>query len=763
MSLLGSVREACKVDPTCRDDEQINDILEFVKNAKFFAKLDVVQQRRLCKTMTVIEFKSREVIFHAGDFGDKYYLVLSGRVCVQLPKASEPCPTGIHTDLTECDCPGRGSDLMVYLERGDGFGEIALHSDQKRTATVVATEKTELLVTTRADYEPHGGQQHREFIEERVRFLMQCPRIEDALKSSVISALDIAAMANCLTEQRCSGHQVVCRQGDIVDDIIFVRRGSLAVLRDVEIKTSPTPGRRGARANVYKTRPSLPNESPPPPERNEGEVVSRVARLLMDSKKRPEASGATGRPGSCPAPDMRKVERGVGCFGVTSSSRGASPSRTAALPSTSNQVCEASQQLRARSRDSRWEQVGRAFKLATDVGVLVEAMGERRETPTWDHGAAEFNLKMAKQNVDHLKEVSRARVVCNKIHHKERAESRRQTKEQVKNKKKDSESPREPRDWRLGASGSVEGKPRTRLLRIGTVGPFQCIGDQQVSVTEPSRVSLVSDPMADLYVMTSKRLPRKLYAALLTPQESAPNDVQLVELERQADRWCSFRRGVHRDAVSCRERLSSFSRQRTIRRPRSTLTVKDLEHFSQSSAIFLHDLEGMRRDKHLKNVLAAMGEKLHDIGSRPNEADPQSFRNAQFWAKVALPTGLNFEDEPVISTRGVVGSMSANGSPSLSPCPSATSLQHGKDTIRELGVGDSTRVVRHAWETSTTARKAASVPAQRRPLKLLGTVVVHTGRKAVSRTLDDLPPTCRPEATGGSERHRKRKEVYFAD
>ena len=87
MSLLASVREACKVDPTCRDDEQINDILEFVKNAKFFAKLDVVQQRRLCKTMTVIEFKSREVIFHAGDFGDKYYLVLSGRVCVQLPKA----------------------------------------------------------------------------------------------------------------------------------------------------------------------------------------------------------------------------------------------------------------------------------------------------------------------------------------------------------------------------------------------------------------------------------------------------------------------------------------------------------------------------------------------------------------------------------------------------------------------------------------------------------------------------------------------------
>ena len=140
--------------------------------------------------------------------------------------------------------------------------------------------------------------------------------------------------------------------------------------------------------------------------------------------------------------------------------------------------------------------------------------GERRETPTWDHGAAEFNLKMAKQNVDHLKEVSRARVVCNKIQHKERAESRRQTKEQVKNKKKDSESPREPGDWRLGASGSVEGKPRTRLLRIGTVGPFQCIGDQQVSGTEPSRVSLVSDPMADLYVMTSKRLPRMLQLGL---------------------------------------------------------------------------------------------------------------------------------------------------------------------------------------------------------------------------------------------------------
>ena len=52
-------------------------------------------------------------------------------------------------------------ETVVFLEKGMGFGELALQSDQPRSATIQTTERTELLITKKADYETYaGGQPH---------------------------------------------------------------------------------------------------------------------------------------------------------------------------------------------------------------------------------------------------------------------------------------------------------------------------------------------------------------------------------------------------------------------------------------------------------------------------------------------------------------------------------------------------------------------------------------------------------------------------
>lgn len=89
-------------------------------------------RRRLLAATTRRRFARREVLFHEGDPGDTVHLVDRGRVAVRVTT-----PRG---------------DVATLRVRGAGevIGELALlHDASRRTATVVALERTETLTLHR--------------------------------------------------------------------------------------------------------------------------------------------------------------------------------------------------------------------------------------------------------------------------------------------------------------------------------------------------------------------------------------------------------------------------------------------------------------------------------------------------------------------------------------------------------------------------------------------------------------------------------------
>ena len=99
----------------------------------FFERLAEADRERVLQIGVRRRFRKGDYIFHAGDTGDRLYVIVAGRVSVQL-------------DNREGD-----TTILALLGPGDCFGELALLGGGVRTASVVALEPLEAVTLSRGD------------------------------------------------------------------------------------------------------------------------------------------------------------------------------------------------------------------------------------------------------------------------------------------------------------------------------------------------------------------------------------------------------------------------------------------------------------------------------------------------------------------------------------------------------------------------------------------------------------------------------------
>ncbi len=97
-----------------------------VSKVPLFATLDRGTISEISRMLTVKRFSKNETIIKQGDIGDSMYFILEGEVEVVI----------------------QDSDKIVQLKKGQFFGEIALLRDTKRTASVIAKRRCEMLELT---------------------------------------------------------------------------------------------------------------------------------------------------------------------------------------------------------------------------------------------------------------------------------------------------------------------------------------------------------------------------------------------------------------------------------------------------------------------------------------------------------------------------------------------------------------------------------------------------------------------------------------
>ncbi|HXW81479.1 MAG TPA: cyclic nucleotide-binding domain-containing protein, partial [Acidimicrobiales bacterium] len=100
--------------------------LDLVEAIPMFGPLSLAVKERVASSLTTVSVGEGETVIRAGEPGDRFYIVQSGRLVIE-----------------------RDGEMVAGAERGDYFGEVALVRNVPRTATVRAVVGSELYALGR--------------------------------------------------------------------------------------------------------------------------------------------------------------------------------------------------------------------------------------------------------------------------------------------------------------------------------------------------------------------------------------------------------------------------------------------------------------------------------------------------------------------------------------------------------------------------------------------------------------------------------------
>ncbi|KAJ3238345.1 Rap guanine nucleotide exchange factor 4 [Chytriomyces hyalinus] len=119
-----------------RSKVEIEAVFSVARQVAAFEKLGDNRLRQLCKVITYSRLDKECLVFKQGDPGTIWFVIIAGLVSVSISK------TGNLAD----------SVLVRQVGGGEGFGQIALMTDQPRTATIITAAPTELFKIEKNDY-----------------------------------------------------------------------------------------------------------------------------------------------------------------------------------------------------------------------------------------------------------------------------------------------------------------------------------------------------------------------------------------------------------------------------------------------------------------------------------------------------------------------------------------------------------------------------------------------------------------------------------
>ena len=193
---------------------------------KLFAGISEPALSAFATYVKEVSFLPETFVMHEGELGESLFLVVSGRLRVAI--------SGLNSEQM----------AVAHLEAGDCAGEIAVLTGDRRAASVVAEQPSQLLELPRHAFDAVSRTYPDDVsrILARIKASIERRQLSTALRrNSLFAALPPQVLSDLDEELKStflSGGEILFRQGEKGDALYLVVSGRLRVLREDEDETA---------------------------------------------------------------------------------------------------------------------------------------------------------------------------------------------------------------------------------------------------------------------------------------------------------------------------------------------------------------------------------------------------------------------------------------------------------------------------------------------------------------------------------------------
>ena len=160
-------------------------------------------------------------MFEFGSHAKKFYIILEGRVAVQVPKKINEETTVFVT--------------VAELAAGEAFGELALIKDTSRAASILCLIDSHFAVLTKADYLRIIGKAESRILEDFVSFLRNIPIFNIWSKKKMEKIIYFFKSAQYKREQ------LVFEENSPASYVYIVKKGEFELKKKISVKNGKYP------------------------------------------------------------------------------------------------------------------------------------------------------------------------------------------------------------------------------------------------------------------------------------------------------------------------------------------------------------------------------------------------------------------------------------------------------------------------------------------------------------------------------------------
>jgi CRP-like cAMP-binding protein len=200
-----------------RTNEDLKEIGSYISNIKFFNNLKENRSvfNECCMYINYEFFHEGDYIFHLGDIGDKFYILIQGEASVIVP--------------VKTDNKIEMKEVFVYSD-GSSFGEVALQEQKPRTATILTKSSCHIAVLDKANYQRILASLMKKKKLETVDFLKTQQLFKKLTKGS------LEKLCYCFEEKIYKKDHVIYTENTPIDYLYIIRQGDVTLSNKLKCK-----------------------------------------------------------------------------------------------------------------------------------------------------------------------------------------------------------------------------------------------------------------------------------------------------------------------------------------------------------------------------------------------------------------------------------------------------------------------------------------------------------------------------------------------